>query len=193
MTGALVMLTGALAVSVTGNVMQGLHRPEPRYFAQNEATGSLTPIVPLNKPIGSTNTILQHGSDVIMDLYALDFQNYRSQLQRASDYFTQNGWQKYVSEFESTGNLAAIKERRMVLSGVVTKPPVVVQSGEVFGTLYWDIEVPYQVRYIAAGFDQTQDLVARIKIVRVPTTQNPRGIAIAQFVSRQLASGANGG
>ena len=189
---AVLLLTVALMVSVTGNVIQGLRQPDPRYFAQNEATGALTPIVPLNKPISSKNSILQHASDAIMELYALDFMNYRGQLQRASGYFTARGWEKYINELEASSNLKALTERRMVLTGVVTKPPVIVRQGEAFGTLFWEVEVPYQVRYLAAGFDQTQDLVATIKIVRVDATENPRGVAITQFVATQVSASSGG-
>jgi intracellular multiplication protein IcmL len=177
-------LTLALTVSVAGNVILGTRKAEPRYFAQNEQTGALTQIVPLNKPISSKASVIQHVADTVGDVYALDFANYQGQLQRASSSFTSKGWERFIAEFEASGNIDAMLKKQLVVSGVISKPPVIVREGEIFGALFWDLQVPYSVRYQGAGFDQTQNLVAFVKVVRVPTTENPRGIAIAQFVAK---------
>lgn len=180
-----VTVVGALVVSLLGNVYQGTHKPEPRYFAQDSASNTLTPIVPLTSPISSTSAVLHHVSEAIGVLNSIDFLNYRSQLTGAASYFTRNGWGRYMQEFEQTGMLELVDKRKLVLSGVVTAPPVLLGSGTTLGVLSWDVQVPYRVRYVAHGYDEVVDFIATVKVVRVPTTDNPKGIAIAQFVGRQ--------
>lgn len=180
-----VILALALMLAVAGNVYQGTRRVEPRYFAQDPVTGALTPLVPLNQPMGSTSGVIQHAADAVRELNSLDFLNYRGQLQRASQYFTSSGWNRYLTEFQATGNQDSLIKKQLVSSGVVTQPPVVVAEGELFGAKYWDLEVPYRVRYMGAGFDQSVALVAKVKIIRVKVTENPKGIAIAEIITKQ--------
>jgi hypothetical protein len=92
---------------------------------------------------------------------------------------------RYLSEFQNTGTLELIEKKNMVLNGVVTEPPVITGDGTIFGSLYWDVQVPYRVHYLAQGYDQSVDYIAKIKIVRVSTLENPKGIAIAQFVAQR--------
>jgi intracellular multiplication protein IcmL len=191
-TSSLAAMCIALAVSVIGNIYQGLNRPEPRYFAQDKTTGTLTPIIPLTQPISSRNAVMLHAVEAIGALNGIDSLNYRDQLNRAAGYFTKNAWGRYLTEFSNTGTLELIEKRNMVLNGVVTEPPVITGDGTIFNSLYWDVQVPYRVRYVTQGYDQSVDYVAKIKIVRVPTTENPKGIAIAQFVA-QRGSADKGG
>jgi intracellular multiplication protein IcmL len=145
----------------------------------------LTPVIPLTQPISSRTAVMQHAVESIGALNAIDSLNYRDQLNRAAGYFTRNAWVRYLSEFQNTGTLELIEKKNMVLNGVVTEPPVITGDGNIFGSLYWDVQVPYRVHYLAQGYDQSVDYIAKIKIVRVSTLENPKGIAIAQFVAQR--------
>lgn len=184
-TGSVAAMSMALIVSIAGNIYQGTNRPEPRYFAQDNTTGTLTPIVPLTQPISSRTAVMQHAAEAIGALNAIDALNYKDQLNRSASYFTKNAWVRYLSEFQNTGTLELIEKRNLVMSGVVTEPPVITQEGTVFNTLFWDVQIPYRVRYASQGSDQMVDYIAKIKVVRVPTTENPKGIAIAQFIAQR--------
>lgn len=190
-TSSLAGLSLALVVSVMGNIYQGLNRPEPRYFAHDNTTHTLTPIVGLTTPISSRTAVMQHAADSIGALNALDPLNYRSQLNIAANFFTKNAWARYLNELKSTGTLELVEKRNMVTSGVVTEPPVITGEGTIFNSLYWDLQVPYRVKYLGQGYNQSVDYIAKIKIVRVSTLDNPKGIAIAQFVSLRASSSAS--
>ena len=190
-TSSLSGLCLALIVSVLGNIYQGLNHPEPRYFAQDATTGTLTPIVGLTTPISSRTAVMQHAADSIGALNAIDSLNYRGQLNLAANYFTKNAWVRYLDEFTKTGTLELIEKRNIAMTGIVTEPPVITGEGTLFNSLYWDLQVPYRVRYVSQGYNQSVDYIAKIKIIRVPTTDNPKGIAIAQFVSTRAQGGGN--
>lgn len=175
----------ALVVSLFGNFYQGANKPEPRYFAQDAATGTLTPVIPLTQPISSRTAVMQHAAEAVGALNAIDFLNYKDQLNRAANYFTKSAWVRYMSEFQNTGTLELIEKRNLVMSGSITDPAVITGDGTVFNTLYWDVQIPYRVRYVAQGYDQSVEYIAKIKVVRVSTRENPKGIAIAQFVAQR--------
>lgn len=179
--GVNVVLAMAVMASLAGNVYVGTRpAPEPRYIIQQN-DGTLVPIAPLSKPIANKNAVTQVVTDAITSVNALDFKNYRSQLMDASTYFTANGWKKYQEEMSRNGTFEAIESRQLVLTATVTQPPTITKEYEISGIYAWDVEAPYQVNYFGAGFNQTVNLVARVTLVRIPTTDNPRGIAIAGF------------
>lgn len=179
--GVNVVLALAVMASMAGNVYVGTRpAPEPRYIVQQN-DGTLVPIAPLNKPITNKNAVTQVVTDAITSVNALDFKNYRAQLMDASTYFTANGWKKYQDEMERNGTFSAIETRQLVLTATVTQPPTITKEYEIAGIYAWDVEAPYQVNYFGAGFNQSVNLVARVTLVRIPTTDNPRGIAIAGF------------
>jgi hypothetical protein len=179
-TLAVCAVSCALAVSVLGNIYLGQKTPEPVYFVQNSDGTGLAKIVPLNKPNTSISAVTQLVADGVSCVNGLDFANYKDQLNACSKYFTKTGWGRFLQEFEASGTKAAIEKQSLVLS-VVTKVPRIVSEGEILGALYWDGETSYTVRYQGSGYDNSQSATAVLKVVRVPLTENPRGIAIAQF------------
>lgn len=184
--GTILVLGIALVISVAGNVFQGSRQVETRYFVQNVDGSGLTPIVSLDKPIASKGAVTQLVTDAIGDLNSIDFVNYKKQLSSASPHFTSTGWGRYMEEWVASGTKEVIEKRQLVMSGAVTKPPIITGEGQLYagGPLYWTVEVPYIVRYQGAGYDQQQTGIAVVKVVRVPVTERPKGMAIAEFKGR---------
>lgn len=179
--GVNVILALACMASIGANVFLGTRPlPEPRYIVQQN-DGTLTPVIPLSQPISNKNAITQIVTDAISSMHAIDFKNYKGQLTNASTYFTRNGWQRYLDEMARTGTFEALEKRQLVLNATVNQPPVITKEYNISGIYAWDVEVPYQVNYNGAGFNQSVQLVARVTLVRIPTTDNPRGVAIAGF------------
>lgn len=181
---AIMALAGVLAILAIIIGVLGTRQPIPVYFVQNSDGTGLARIIPLNQPNSSPGAVTQLVADGIGCINALDFANYKNQLAGCAQYFTKSGWGRFLTEFENSGARDAIEKRNLVLSSIVNKPPKITNEGEIMGALFWDGEAPYTVRYQGAGYDQTQTSVAVVKVVRVPITENPRGIAIAQIISK---------
>lgn len=175
------MLIIALIASVGANLIVGTRPPPKERYVVQQIDGTLVPIIPLNEPITNKHAVTQLVTDAINAVNALDFANYRGQLFTASAFFTPNGWKKYETELQKTDTLGAIVKRQLVVSGSVSEPPVVTKEYEIGGIYAWDVEAPFQVSYFGAGYRQSLNLVARVTVVRIPTTTNPRGVAIAGF------------
>lgn len=179
--GVNVILAFTVMASIGANVFLGTRPPpEPRYLIQ-QTDGSLLPVIPLNQPIANKGAVTQVVTDAVLKLHAIDFKNFRNQMSDASIYFTKNGWQKYLDEMTKSGTFDAIERRQLVLSSAINKPPVILKEYDISGYYAWDVEVEYSVNYFGAGYNSTSPLVARVTLVRIPTTEHPRGIAIAGF------------
>jgi hypothetical protein len=68
----------------------------------------------------------------------------------------------------------------------VSAAPVITQKGvESNGTAYWVLQVPLVWTYSAGGntvqSTSTQNVIARVLIIRAPETQSPDGLLISQI------------
>ena len=82
--------------------------------------------------------------------------------------------------------LDMIKEKRLSVSAVATRAPVIIASGLVGGKATWKIEFPLIVSYESSqGVESTQHLMATVLVCRAPTVTTPRGVVIQQVVLKR--------
>lgn len=159
-------------------------QPEPRYFAQN-SQGGLMEIMPLDTPNQSLGAVLSFASDAVLSVNAYDFANYRRQLTEGAKYFTTNGWKRYQDELAATGTLEEVVKSQLVVSSAVSGAPVLDNEGTLGGVKFWDVQVPFVVRFQSEKVNKTFNMVAVVKVVRVRPQESDRGIAVAQFIVKQ--------
>lgn len=172
---AILVLAGVVFYMIT-------HKPTPIYFATT-ADGRLIPIVPLNRPNQSDDTVLQWSSQAAVAAYSFNFTNYRSVLQSISDNFTPLGWRAYLANLEQSNNLKAIRAKKLSMYAVASGAPVIVEKGVISGQYSWKVQMPMLVTLVSASETIPQSLDILMTVTRVSTLDNPKGIQIAQFVA----------
>lgn len=185
-----------LLISIMGNFVLALmlgyiitHPPEPKYFATS-INGRITPLSPLNQPNQSDPAVLQWANQAAIAAFSYNFVNYQTELQAASGFFTAEGWDQFLNALQQSNNLEAVKSKKLIVSAVATKAPVILQKGILNGRFAWRVQMPMLVTYQSANeFSQANNVVTML-ISRVSTLNSPRGIGISQFV---VAPGVGGG
>lgn len=179
----------ALLISVILNLISCIsvyyvykHPPEPVYFATS-VNGRIMPLVPLNEPNSSDGVILQWANIATVAAYSYNFVNYRTELQSASEFFTAEGWSTFLDALKESNNLEAVISKKLVVTAVATRSPVILQKGILSGRYSWRIQIPILVTYQSASEFSQQNLVVTMLVTRVSTLNNPKGVGIAQFVS----------
>lgn len=164
------------------------HRPLPVYFAttNNGRVMRILPVVPLDEPNVPNSTLLQWATDAASSAFTYDFVNYRAQLQKSSVYFTTSGWRAFLQELESSRNLLAVQSKRLVLSAVVTKAPVILEERVINGRYTWRVQMPMVITYQSANESTSSNTTVTLTISRVSTVNSPRGIGITQFVVGEM-------
>jgi intracellular multiplication protein IcmL len=158
------------------------HPPEPVYFATS-ANGRIMPLIPLNEPNSSDGVILQWANLATVAAYSYNFVNYRNELQSASEFFTAEGWSTFLDALKESNNLEAVISKKLVVTAVATRAPVILQKGVLSGRYSWRIQIPILVTYQSASEFSQQNLVVTMLVTRISTLNNPKGVGIAQFVS----------
>lgn len=188
------MVVALLIAFIVNFILAGLlvyiitHPPLPQYFATS-INGRITPLLPLNEPNQSDSAVLQWANQAAIAAFTYNFVNYRDELQASSGFFTADGWTQFLTALQQSNNLDAVKAKKLIVSAVATRAPIILQKGILNGRFSWRIQMPILVTYQSASEFSQQNNVVTMLVTRVSTLNSPRGIGISQFV----VGPANGG
>lgn len=189
--------TVVLIISILINVILAIvilylitHPPKPKYFATT-INGEITEITPIDQPNQSDSAILQWTNQAAIAAFTYNFVNYRQELQAASSFFTPQGWRQFLNALNDSNNLQAVREKRLVVSAVATRAPIILEKGRLNGTYSWRVQMPILVTYQSASEFSQQNNTVTMLVQRVSTLNSPRGIGISQFIVQPMNTLAN--
>ncbi|MDR1489344.1 MAG: DotI/IcmL family type IV secretion protein [Desulfovibrio sp.] len=175
----------ALCIAVASISFLVITRPAPRYFAATPDL-RLTPLVPLDKPVLTQQGLLNWVAETITNAVSLDFLEWRDKLSRVRENFENEAFKSFLSSLNASGVIDMIRDKRLSVSAVVTRAPVITASGLVGGKATWKIEFPLVVSYESSqGVESTQHLMATVLVCRASTVTSPRGVVIQQVVLKR--------
>ncbi|WP_454783326.1 DotI/IcmL/TraM family protein [Legionella sp. WA2022007384] len=138
--------------------------------------------IPLTEPNQSDIAVATWANEAIVSAFSYNFVNYNEALQNLSVYFTTEGYKNFQQALDKSNNLEAVKAKRLIVSAVATRAPIILQKGLLNGVYSWRVQMPTLVTYQSSTEFSQQNNLVTILIVRVPTLNAPKGIAISQFV-----------
>lgn len=160
-------------------------RPTPRFFAATPDL-RLAPLVPLDKPVLTQQGLLNWVSEIVTNAVSLDFLEWRDKLSRLREHFDEDAYKSFLNSLSSSGVLDMIRDKRLSVSAVVTRAPVIIASGLIGGKMTWRVEFPLAVSYESSqGVESAQKLIATVLIRRSATVTTPRGVVIQQLVLKR--------
>jgi len=176
-------LLGVLLVSIAANVWLGTRPVEFRYFA-TDPQGGIRELTALNRPVQSANEVLNWATEVATKAYSMSFANYAQQLEDMKPNFTDAGWRGYEQALARSGFVEKLLSQQYVSTAVPHQAPVIVAEGLVDGVYGWRLQIPLIVTFQSASANTSQTIQVEVTVVRRPETENPKGLGIAQIVSK---------
>ena len=180
LAAASIVGAGAALLGIAVAAATFVWRPAPVYY-------SVTPdlrvikMTPLQEPYISDQGLLDWTSAVVCQTLRLDFLRFREELTSVEGDYTPAAFRQVVGMLQSSGQLDMIRHQRLLMSAIPEAPPVIESEGELAGRYAWKISFPILVSYEGSGTASSKvKMVATALVVRVPTTFNPRGVAIQQ-------------
>lgn len=171
-----------IAVLASALVYIVTHPPVPQYFATT-IQGRITPLVPIDEPNLPPSAVLQWANQAAIAAYTYNFVNYRQELQAASEFFTSDGWNTFLTALQNSNNLTTVISKKLVVSAVATGAPVILDQGVVDGAYTWKIQMPMLVSYQSASQLVQQQIVITLVVTRISTLNSARGIGIQSLVA----------
>jgi hypothetical protein len=180
----IIVLLLLLVIGLLGFILyQSRTPPTPKYFATSP-DGVPIVIVPLNIPYQTPEFVLDWAKKAVVEIYALDFQNYRKVLQADDIYFTWTGHANFLNAYKASNNLEAVKTNKQVVSVEVTGPGKILFTGFRARQIYsWELTFPATFTYQNSENDVVkQSGNFLVTVERDSTLRHPEGIAISQLV-----------
>jgi intracellular multiplication protein IcmL len=172
-----------IAIMMVSIVYLATRPVETRYFS-TDPQGRIREITALNKPMPSTEQVLNWATMAVTNAYTMSFANYQQQLDDIRHNFTKDGWLGFEEALKRSGFIDSLLGNQFVTSAVAQGAPVVAAQGLVGDVYAWRIQIPIVVTYQSANIRDPKSFMVEITIVRRPESENPIGLGIAQFMSK---------
>lgn len=153
----------------------------PETHAVNVSKKTSEQIIVLPYPHQSFSNVSNWAIDAVTSAYSFDFTDFDKQVQEAGYYFTSDGFQSYKDALTINGVRQSVIDKKLQVSIVPMQDPVFVNMGSFGGTEFWRIRIPVLISAFGGKEPQTQKMQVEILVLRVPSYQNHKGLAIAQF------------
>lgn len=171
------------------------YQVHPLYFVTDNV-GRLIDSVPVDKPNMTNEDVVNWAINAAQATYSYDYINFRSQLQGAQKYFTSYGWSKYMAALQASNNLAALKERKMIVLARVVYAPKLLAEGILSGAYAWKFQMSMLVTYMLPPYDDksqfTNPLDVSMIVQRQPEIKSYKGLGIVQIVGTIAATAPTG-
>lgn len=158
-------------------------RKQPAYFAA-ATTGEVVPMHSLSEPVITSGFIIQWSALTTRLIYNLSFSSYQQQLSEVRPRFTDTGWARMMTALKSSGFLTELVNSRLIVSSVVSGPPVILERMIIDGRFTWRVQLPLLVTYTSASATSQRSIIITMDVQRVPTLNASQGIQIIDFISK---------
>ena len=140
-------------------------------------------IQPLNKPNLDRAALLSWATQAATEVWTFGFHNHKQRLKEASRHFTRKGWAGFTKAIERSRIIEMVNENRFVMTSVPRSAPKITKEGLQNGRYNWTVELPLKTTYQSGSKTRSDNLLVRMKIVRVPKLESPNGIGINQWIA----------
>lgn len=161
-------------------------RVEPLYFRLNSNQQIIEP-VPLDKENISKPALLNWINEVLVTSFSFNYTNQDQQFSKMSGYLSEQAMKAYENLLTNDEDFKIIKEKQYVVSVNATAAPEILTSKTYRDRYVWQIRVPAVVRFSNALSSGEQEIVMEYLVWRVPETEFPLGITVANF-SRKITA-----
>ena len=145
--------------------------------------GRLVPLTPLDEPIMSDAALKNWTVSAVTEAFTLGHHDWRLRLSNVRGSFTDAGYESFLQGLDESLFLDRLRDHLQVASAVAQGAPVITDTRYFRGRLGWAVEFPFLVTFAAGTRTVSQDLLARVLVMRVPLSERPAGIGIEQLIA----------
>ncbi|AOX18426.1 DotI/IcmL/TraM family protein [Kozakia baliensis] len=170
-----------LAIFVLHDAVVWIHPPQPKYF-WIDGQNAPRPAMPLDSPIVGQDQLLSWAIRWAIAPYNINYRDYPIQLNVAGQHYLISGWNTFAKSFIDQGNLAKIKQAKLLCFAQPTRAATVRDQKIVNGHMRYVVQFPFIQTCENVNQQNTQTLMATAVIDRVEELDHPDGLAISQLV-----------
>lgn len=178
-SGFLALITMALIILLYLVIKQG---PSPDHYFAMTAEGRRMQLIALSEPAINTNAILQWTTQAAVQIMTFGFHDLNQRFADSKKFFTDKGWASFSEAMVNSGIFASVNKQQQIITAIPSGDPTVLYEGlREDGSYAWDIQVPLLLTARAGEHQRTARSTAIITVKKVPTKDNPNGLAIQKW------------
>jgi len=137
----------------------------------------------LTMPNMTNRAVLSWATTSITEIMTMGFGDIDVKAPKQRWRFTKKGWEAYSKAFIKNKIDATFRQNQLVLTTVPSNTPVIISQGVNIDDVYqWIVQMPVIMTYATNNnVTKRQSGIVTLLITRVPTENNPGGIAIDQW------------
>lgn len=120
--------------------------------------------------------------EAIGESYSFGFLNFDKQVKSVEVYFTPEGYNSYVKALENSKIGEAVYKKKLEISIVAYKEPILIHSGFYQDEEFWRFKTPVVVSYFGGKEAIREKYYLETLVKKVPSYKNPRMLAIHEYV-----------
>ena len=179
---ALLAVVVLLSAAVAGLALRA--RPVDHVVAATP-DGRLIELTRLDQPIMTGAALSQWTATAVTQALTFGHHDYRMRLAAARERFTDAGYDAFLRELDGSQILSRVRDARQVVSAVAQGAPVIVDTIVHQDRLSWELQFPLLLTFSTGTRELTEQLAARVLVVRVPRDERAAGIGVAQIVAER--------
>ncbi len=141
-----------------------------------DTSGQVAPLMALPTPNLGSDAVINWAKLAVSEIFTYKFTNIRDRMNRASRYFTPEGWDGFVQSAQEKGLLQNVTSQ---LQFVTTVPTTAVISAEydADNRHYWIVQVSMLTSVYTGGVGPSTRVGLTLKIAQIPTKESWAGYA----------------
>jgi intracellular multiplication protein IcmL len=152
------------------------------FFATN-VDGRIMPIEPINEPYFADDQITTWTAKTAREVMQIDYLNYRTNLDKANNYFTNEGRVDFQNALRDSRVIEAIEDNKLVSQLKIEGAPQILKKGSMTNGKYvWFLSLPISIVYDGQNPPQPFRGKLQVRVDRVNFLENADGIAFGQWV-----------
>ncbi len=156
--------------------------PPPDHYYAATSDDRRMPLIALAEPAINTNAILQWTTQATVEVMTFGFHNINESFSQSKRFFTDKGWVSFSEAMVTSGIFSSVTRQQQIITAIPSGEPTVLYEGlREDGGYAWDIRVPLLLTARAGGHQRTARVTAVLTVKKVPTKDNPNGLAIQKW------------
>lgn len=181
---ALGIVSVAIILLIAASIYLVVAKPSPVAFSTDNEW-RVVPPVPLDQPYLSTADLTQWVSLTLPNVFNYDFLHYMAKYKDNQQYFTQNGFNKYIGILNLYAPYNLVSQKKLFVSAAPDGAPFIVNQGLIGGRYSWWLQMPLVIHFGGLERGYSQNVTLQVLVVREPTLNNLSGVVIDNMVIPQ--------
>lgn len=167
-----------LVVATLASVF-GFQRDRNVYFAVTDDY-RFRDLTPLSQPLVARETVLNLALRGTVASYTYTWRTIEADFERASSYFTPDGWIGFNNALRASGNLDTLSADKLTSSAFadIGRAKIIRTYLDKYGRVRWEVEFPFTVSQYTPSAERDYEYTATVDVVRVSEAASPYGIGI---------------